>query len=135
MLVRMARRWLKIEYKTLMVEAGLLRGYYTPLRRTITRILKRAGLTNYRCVTRPKFNAGVAALRLRFGREHCYFNWRRRVVKFTDECLVQRGLGEQAEWCFRFPHEKYYPKMVTPKKTAKQMSQMVWGSIWVTLNG
>jgi transposase len=100
MLVRMARRYPKIKYIMLMEEAGLLRGHYTPSRRTITRLLKRAGLTNHRCAMRPKFNARVAALRLRFGREHRHFNWRRRVVKFTDECSVQRGLGEKAEWCF-----------------------------------
>jgi hypothetical protein len=64
MLVRIARRYPKIEYIMLMEEAGLLRGYYTSSRRTITRLLKRAGLINHRCAMRPKFNARVAALRL-----------------------------------------------------------------------
>ncbi|KAF2178709.1 hypothetical protein K469DRAFT_717923, partial [Zopfia rhizophila CBS 207.26] len=62
------------------------------------------GLTNHRCKKRPKLNAAVRALRLKFCQEYRYFNWKRRGVKFSDECSVQRGSGKEAEWCFRYPH-------------------------------
>ena len=54
---------------------------------------------------------------------------------FSDECSVQRGSGKAAEWCFRYPYEKYNPDMITEKEKGKIMSQMVWGAIWLTRNG
>ncbi len=90
---------------------------------------------NRRAAKRPKLDASYIASRLKFAREYRNFNWRRRTVKFSDECSVQRGSGRQAEWSFRFPHEKYDPKMITEREKGKPMSQMVWASIWVTRNG
>jgi hypothetical protein len=135
LLVRIARKYPKLEYKKLMEDAGLLHQHHPPSRLTIYRNLKSVGLTNHKCVKKPKLNRAHAALRLRFAREYRNFNWHRRVVKFSDECSVQRGSGQDAEWCFRYPHEKYDPKMITEKEKAKRMSQMVWGMIWVTPNG
>jgi transposase len=54
---------------------------------------------------------------------------------FSDECSVQRGTGKEAEWCFRYPYEKYMPEMIQERERMPSMSQMVWGCIWVTRNG
>jgi hypothetical protein len=107
----------------------------TPHFNTVYKSLKQSGLTNNLCKKRPKSTRTVAMLRMRFSREYRHFKWRRRVVKFSDECLVQGGSGQQAEWCFRYPHKKYNPIMITEVEKAKGMSQMVWGMIWVTPNG
>jgi transposase len=74
LLVRLVRRYLKIKYRVLMQEAGFLNTHHPPSKKTVARILKRHGLTNHRCALRPKFNKGVAALRLRFAREYRHFN-------------------------------------------------------------
>jgi transposase len=138
-LYRIARKSPKIEYEKLIEDAGRTTPSNThnttPYRSTIYRVLKEKGLVNCRCKTRSKLTHVHALLRLKFCREHRHFNWRRRVVKFSDECSVQRGSGNVAEWAFRYPHEKYDPKMITEKEKGKRMSQMVWGTIWVTPNG
>jgi hypothetical protein len=73
----------------------------------IYKILKKKGLIRHRCKKkRPKLNAGYASLRLKFAKEYRKFNWRRYTVKFSDECLVERGCGKDAEWCFRFLDKK-----------------------------
>ncbi len=46
-------------------------------------------------------NPGYALQRRRLAREYCYFNWRRRTAKFSDECSVER---KNAEWAFRYPY-------------------------------
>ncbi|KAF2179956.1 hypothetical protein K469DRAFT_715823, partial [Zopfia rhizophila CBS 207.26] len=55
-------------------EAGLLQLH----KATIYQILKEKGLTNHRCKKRPKLNAAVRALRLKFCQEYHHFNWKRR---------------------------------------------------------
>jgi transposase len=138
-LYRIARKSPKIEYQKLIEEAGLLEATpyrtTTPHRNTIYNTLKKRNLTNHRCKKRPKLNRAHALLRLKFCREYRHFNWRRRIVKFSDECSIQRGSGDIAEWCFRYPHEKWNPIMITEKEKGKRISQMVWGAIWITPNG
>jgi hypothetical protein len=136
LLFRIARKWPKIEYDKLIEEAELhaltlastLRTI-TPHRNTIAKALKQQGLINYMCKLRPKLTRGDALRRLRFCKTYRYFNWRRRVVKFSDECLVQRGSGKKAEWCFRYPEEIFDPKMISEKEKPRRMCQMVWGII------
>jgi transposase len=113
--IRAARQAPKIEYKPLIIEAEV--EYVS--KATIYRLLKKKGLTNHRCKKRPKFSAGHAALRLIFLREYRHFNWERRTVKFSDECLVERGLGQNVEWCFRYPNEKWNKEMIQEKDTSK----------------
>ena len=108
-----------------MEDAGILDRPTPPSRRTIYQILKKKGLASRRCAKRPKLDAEHATLRLKFTNKYCNFNWRRRVVKFSNKCSVVQGSGKQAEWCFRYPHEKFDPKIITPKEKLKQISQMV----------
>ena len=76
-----------------MEQAGLTHVY----RNTIYKTLKEKGLIRYRCKKRPKLNAGHAALRLKFVKEYRKFDWRRHTVKFSNECLVERGCGKDVE--------------------------------------
>jgi hypothetical protein len=41
----------------------------------------------------------------------------------------------QRRWVFRRPDEKYDPKMIDERPKGKQLSQMVWGSIWIDRRG
>jgi hypothetical protein len=41
-------------------------------------------------------------LRLKFAREHRYFPWSWRTLKFSDEYSVQKGSGGNQQWCFCF---------------------------------
>jgi transposase len=126
-----ARKYPKIEYRKLLEEASLLRASKS----TAYRALRSYGLSNYRCKRRPKLNRATALLCLKFCQEYRHFNWRRRTVKFSDEYLVARGSGQNSEWCFRYPEEKWRYEMITEKDTSNALIQMVWGSIWITPNG
>jgi transposase len=88
-LYRLARREPKIQYGKLMEEAGLLH----ISKSTCYRRLKDEGLTKYRCKKRPKLTRGHALLRLQFARKYRHFNFKRRTIKFSDECTIERGQG------------------------------------------
>jgi transposase len=141
-IIRIVRKAPKLEYSQVLKEANLNTTDPTittrkapPSKRTIARALSIAGLRKRKCAKRPKLTAIHALMRKRFAWQYRNFNWETTCVKFTDECSVQRGTGADAEWCFRYPGEKYNPKMITEKEKSNKMSQMVWGAIWVTPNG
>lgn len=73
-------------------------------------------------------------MRKKFAKEYKDFDWEATTVKFTDKCSVQRGSGQQAEWCFRYSDKKYHPDMIIEVEKSNKMSQMVWGAIWITLD-
>jgi hypothetical protein len=68
LLIRTARKSPKIQYKELLKTARLLRPDHHPKQRTIYRILKRQGLTRYRCAKKPKLNTRHKVLRLKFSK-------------------------------------------------------------------
>ena len=68
---RLARKYPKIEYKALIVEAYLGKTFS---HRTAYRGLKEIGLKNFRAKRRPKINRATTQLRLKFCREHRLFN-------------------------------------------------------------
>ena len=129
--IRLARTLPKIVYTDLQKETETEH----VSRATFYRLLKKHGITKYRAKRRPKLNRKSARIRLNFCREHRNFNFRRRTVKFSDECSVQRGSDAQAEWVFRRPDQKWDYEMIQEKENNEGMSQMVWGCIWVTSNG
>jgi transposase len=134
-IIRIVRKTPKLEYSQLIKDAGLLNCTTPPSKRTIARCLQISGLNKYRCAKRPKLTPIHALARKRFAWQYRNFNWENTCVKFTDECSVQRGSGANAEWCFRYPGEKYDPKMIEEKEKSNKISQMVWAAIWVTPNG
>jgi hypothetical protein len=106
-----------------------------PSRSTLYRAIKDTGLTNYKTKKRPKFNRRYAAKRLKFAREYRHFHWGRRMLKFSDECSVQKGSGANQHWVFRYPWEKWKPEMLDPRGTSRKPAQMVWGCIWLDERG
>jgi hypothetical protein len=98
---------------------------------TIKTILKRHGITNWRCKRRPELTEAHAAKRLAWCIAHRY--WRKEewgFVVWSDECSVERGRGKRDEWVFRTPAQKWDRNMVQTYGTNKNMKTMVWGAFW-----
>jgi transposase len=139
LIYRAVRKDPKIEYEKLREVAQVFPLEAPPLnppsRSTLYRELKGLGLTNHRCKKRPKLDRGHALKRLQFCREYRNFRWRRRPLKFSDKCSLQKGSGANQSWCFRFLWEKWDPKMIEEVPTGRAPQQMVWGSIWLDERG
>jgi transposase len=103
---RQVRAAPKLEYSDLAKGAVFVNAEGTPSkppsRSTLYRVLKRQGLTNFRCKKRPKLTAKHAKERWIFSKLWRNFPWVRRTLKFSDECSVQKGSSSNTEWCFRF---------------------------------
>ncbi|KNG52888.1 x-pro dipeptidyl-peptidase protein [Stemphylium lycopersici] len=136
---RKARAAPKLEYSEL-AKAGVVVSAdgspsKPPSRSTLYRLLKRRSLTNFPCNKRPKLNRTHALKRLQFCRQYRTFKWSRRTLKFSDECSVQKGSGQNREWVFRYPEEKWKPEMLQTVSTSRKPAQMVWASIWLDERG
>jgi hypothetical protein len=71
----------------------------------------------------------LAKKRLKFARK-----WRRESFEswiFSDECSVQRTSNFGPQWCFRKTLEGLRKDLVNKKVHVKDISQMVWASIWL----
>jgi transposase len=136
---RKARAAPKIEYSELVKAGTFVTVDGTPLkppsRSTLYRCLKRLGLTKFPCKKRPKLNRGHALKRLQFCRQYRNSQWARRTLKFSDGCSLQKGAGNNQEWCFRSPWEKWKPEMITTIGTGRKPAQMVWASVWLDERG
>jgi transposase len=106
-----------------------------PSRSTLYRVIKKTGLLHVRCKKRPKLTPQRARARLLFAREYRSYPWHRRILKFSDECSIQKGSGHTTEWCFRYDDEKWKTKMVTQLSTARKPAQMVWAAVWLDERG
>jgi transposase len=139
MVYRTARCNPKMEYEQLANTTMLISHDGTPSkppsRSTLYRVLKRHSLTNHRAKKRPKLTRGHALARLRFCRTWTKFPWHRRTLKFSDECTIEKGTGQNREWVFRFPRETWNLNMIQTFGTGKRPSQMVWGCIWLDERG
>jgi transposase len=135
---RLARQYPKIEYAAMLKDLGLVSSdgdRPSVSTQTLRAALQDQGLQNFRAKRRPKINAGIAAQRLRYARDYQGFNYQRCIIRFGDECSVQRGSGRNKEWSFGYPDEKYDHDKVTEVSTAQGKQQMVWASIWITPGG
>ena len=136
---RLVRKSPKVTYKVLQEAATIIQPDGTALRppgrNTIWRMLRKMGLARYRCRKRPRLEYQHAQERLKWCRRFRYFPWSNHTVRFSDECSVEKGKGQKQEWCFRYKHEKWNQKMITPIATSTQRSQMVWASIWLNNRG
>jgi transposase len=119
----------KIEYKELREVTTLHYPDGTtskpPSRSTLYRMLKRRGLTNHKAKKRPKLTRAHALARLRFCREYRNFPWSRRILKFSDECSLQKGSGQNQEWVFRYKNEKWKSSIIAEESTSCKPAQMV----------
>ena len=136
---RQARKSPKIEYKDLIEAATIVLPDGTtsppPSKSTLYRMLKSRNLVKYRCKKRPKLTPILARKRLRFAYLHRHYPWRHRVVKFSDECSIEKASRSEQEWCFRYPVEKWKARMITEVSTGQVRCQMVWGAIWLDERG
>jgi hypothetical protein len=87
----------KIEYSELAKEGVFVNQDGTPSKppscSTLYRTLKGHGLTNFPCKKRPKLNRGHVLKRLEFCKQYRNLRWGQRMLKFSDECSVQKGAG------------------------------------------
>jgi transposase len=51
-------------------------------------------------------------------------------VIWSDECSVERGTGQERDWVFRTPAQKWDKEMIQTYKKGKDVSVMVWASFW-----
>jgi transposase len=98
---------------------------------TLKKILRLAGISNWRAKKRPFLTKIHAAKRLAWclARRH----WNKEtwgMVVWSDECSVERGRGKKTEWVFRTPPQKWNPEMIQTYDAHKNMKVMVWGAFW-----
>jgi transposase len=139
--LRVARRHPRIEYAKLVSLALGIQVSHD----TIYRILKRHNITKWRAKKRPKLAVEHARKRLAFANDPYWraldwggsIRWGRVAgrmhprVKFSDECSVERGRGTKPVWVFRTASQKWHKDFIEEKITAKGLSKMFWGAIWV----
>ena len=131
-LLRLAREYSKIEYQQLMEEADLWpsTSAHPPVaKKTVYWALIAQGLKNFGLRPRPNINRSTALKRLSYSRNWRYFHYKRVTVKFSDECSLARVSGENQEWSFQFPDEKFDRNKLYESTSPQPKHQMVWGSI------
>lgn len=99
--------------------------------KTIYRVLKDYGLTNWLAKERPKLTPEVAVLRLNWAQLRK--NWTVEDFKkciWSDECSVERGKGKKRRWMFRTSVDKWKKEYIQEKKKGKGVSVMVWAAFW-----
>ena len=92
-LFRLVRKSPEVQYQTLLDELGFHPPSHRPHPRTLARAIKRRGLGNWRCATRPKINKEARQKRLRFTYKYRDYTWARHPIRFSDKCSVQKGAG------------------------------------------
>lgn len=86
-LFRMARKYPKMEYRQLLEGAALTNRISA---KTAYRALKRYDPKKFRCKRRPKITRLTAGRRRAWEREWRHFDWKRRTMRFSDECAQFR---------------------------------------------
>ena len=125
-LIRIVRLEPKILYKDLRERAHLHCSV-----RTIQRALKDYGITKWLAKKRPLLTPQVAALRLKWAKEHVEWTFEQwEKIIWSDECSVERGTGKRREWCFRMPDQKWDKDMIQGYRKGHDISLMVWACFW-----
>lgn len=103
---------------------------YKVKKTSIWRLTHEMGLRKWRKMQRPMLTPERAAKRLAWARRYQHFStsdWSR--VFWSDECTVERGIGQRREWTFTSP--KYQPRehevQATPMR-GNQIKQMFWAA-------
>lgn len=116
----------KITYRNLLIKTGV-----DVSAKTVYRLLKEEGITNWRCKKRPLLTPEVAGKRYAWALAHedwGFDKWAK--IIWSDERSVGRGTGKRREWCFRTPAQKWDKNMVQPYKKGHDFSIMVWACFW-----
>ncbi len=125
-IIRVVRLDPKITYRNLLIKTGV-----DVSAKTVYRLLKEEGITNWRCKKRPLLTPEVAGKRYAWALAHedwGFDKWAK--IIWSDERSVGRGTGKRREWCFRTPAQKWDKNMVQPYKKGHDFSIMVWACFW-----
>jgi hypothetical protein len=98
-------------------------------KKTIYRVLKSYGITNWRAKRRPELTEEHAKARLEWAKDH--INWTEEdwsKIIWSDECSVEKGAGNRPSWVFRSVGEKWDKDMIDTYSKGKALSQMIWGA-------
>lgn len=96
-------------------------------RSTLHRTFKNEGITNLVAQKRPLLTPEAARKRLKrclIHREWTFEQWSK--IIWSDECSVEKGLGKERAWVFRYSHEKWNKEMIKSFSKGKGVSVMVW---------
>jgi transposase len=124
--IRVVRLDPKIIYRNLLAKTGVNVSV-----KTVYRLLKEEGITNWIYQKRPLLTPEVAGKRYAWALAH--ENWgfdKWAKIIWSDECSVERGTGKRREWCFRTPAQKWNKNMIQPYKKGHDFSIMVWACFW-----
>lgn len=105
----------------------------SPYIKTIQQILKQSGIVRWLAKRKIPINRTLASKRRAFAR-HWRREFRTDTIKnwiFSDKCSVQRTSNSSPRWCWRLKSEAFQTDLVNPKIHVKDISQMVWGTIWL----
>jgi hypothetical protein len=97
----------------------------------IKNLAKANGLTHWRAKGRPELTVVHAAERLLWCRVRAHWDVVRwKSYCWSDECSAERGKGQEIEWVWGTPSDKWKPSHVTTYKAGKQLRVMVWAAFW-----
>lgn len=125
-MLRNLRSYPKLTFQQRREDTGL------KMSNTYIKDLARAeGIHHWRAKKRPELTVKSAADRLLWCkiREHWTVDMWRQYM-FSDECSAERGKGQEQEWVYGCPADKWKPEFVTTYKAGKQMRVMVWAAFW-----
>lgn len=125
-IVRIARLKPKIIYRELLEKSKV-----ECHRKTIYRLLKEYGLTNWLAKKRFLLTFEVALKRYIWcweRRDWTYDQW--KLFIFNDECSMKRDTKKRRQWVFRTPVQKWNKDMIQSYKKGHDVNVMVWASIW-----
>jgi len=108
---------------------------YKVKRTSIWRLTHEMGLRKWRKMQRPTLTPLSAEKRLTWARRYEHFtseDWAR--VYWSDECTIERGIGQRREWTFTRPkdqlweHEEEGHQVQMIPTRGKQIKQMFWAA-------
>jgi transposase len=120
---------------SILVEDLLAEVDYKVKRMAIWRLTYEMGLRKWRKMQRPSLTPLHAEKRLNWAQKYQHFtsiDWAR--VYWSDECTVERGIGQRQEWTFTRPKDQLFQHseeghqvQMVPAR-GKQIKQMFWAA-------
>ena len=101
----------------------------TVKKRSIQRLLREMGRRKWRQKQRPEIKDSHAERRLQWARMYESFTpdmWAR--VKWSDECMVERGAGIRPVWTFTRPCDQLVKHDIQEKRCGKSVKKMFWAA-------
>ena len=100
-------------------------------KRSVQRLFAQMNMRKWKCLRRPALLPEHADKRLAWAQLYNptdYPSARWKIVKWSDECYVERGVGVRDEWVFCRSSERLDPANVQERPTPHGIKQMFWAS-------